>query len=95
MYGRLHIWRSAEQHNVESMMKAFIFSITNLKGTSLHVSWAFVILENPFFISVFTYNFIPCFPAGFSQTYFLKGVLDTPLQIINNEGHLTLNLRPV
>ena len=29
-----------------------------------------------------------CYPEGFSQTYFSKGVIATPLQIINTEGHI-------
>ena len=42
-----------------------------------------------------TVYFNPCYPEGFSQTYFPKGVVATPLQIINIEGHITLNLLPV
>ena len=37
----------------------------------------------------------PCSPEGFSQTYFPKGGCCNPLRIINNEGHITLNLLPV
>ena len=43
----------------------------------------------------------PCYPEGFSQTYFpkgalqLRGVVATPPWIINTEGHITLNLLPV
>ena len=37
----------------------------------------------------------PCYPEGFPQTYFPKGVVATPLWIINTEGHITLNLLPV
>ena len=38
----------------------------------------------------------PCYPEGFSQTYFPKGgIVATPLWIINTEGHITLNLLPV
>ena len=36
----------------------------------------------------------PCYPEGFSQAYFPKGVVATPW-IINTEGHITLNLLPV
>ena len=43
-----------------------------------------------------TITFInPCYPEGFSQTYFPKGgVVATPW-IINTEGHITLTLLPV
>ena len=37
----------------------------------------------------------PWYPEGFSHTYFPKGIVATPLQIINSEGHITLNLLPV
>ena len=41
-------------------------------------------------------GFNPCSPEGFSQTYFPKGgLLQSPLWIINTEGHITLNLLPV
>ena len=33
-----------------------------------------------------------CYPEGFSQTYFPKGVDAIPLRISNTEGHTTLNL---
>ena len=42
------------------------------------------------------YSINPCYPEGFSQTYFPKGVVvATPLWIINTEGHIILNLLPV
>ena len=41
------------------------------------------------------YRFNPSSPEHFSQTYFLKGGCCNPPQIINMEGHITLNLPPV
>ena len=38
-------------------------------------------------------KFNPCYPEGFSKTYFLKGGCCN--RIINTEGHTTLNLLPV
>ena len=37
----------------------------------------------------------PCYPEGFPKHIFWRGVVATPLQIINTEGHITLNLLPV
>ena len=39
--------------------------------------------------------FNPCYPKGFSQTYFPKGGCCNPLRIISYEGHIALNLLPV
>ena len=40
-------------------------------------------------------SFNPCSPEGFPKHIFLRGVVATPLWIINTEGHITLNLLPV
>ena len=43
----------------------------------------------------FNFDFNPCCPEDFSQTYFPKGGCCNPLRIINIEGHITINLLPV
>ena len=41
------------------------------------------------------YPINPCYPEGFVLNIFSEGGCCNPLDIINTEGHITLNLLPV
>ena len=61
-------------------------------GLEMQVGHIQIILSDHVSLKIRNTYINPCSPEGFSQTYFPKGVVATPLWIINTEGHITLNL---